>query len=68
MVLIAAQGFNLRGAVTAKGLADKGPFAGKHIYHDAFLLLSNNNILPELNGEPSVIDAGKLIQSIVTIK
>jgi len=66
MVLMAEQGFNLKGAMTANKLADKGPFTGKHTYHDAFLLLNNKNAVPEFSEEPSVIDAGKLIQSLVT--
>ncbi|MHC4259020.1 MAG: alkaline phosphatase family protein [Planctomycetota bacterium] len=66
MVLIANKGFNLKGAVAAQKLVDKGPFAGKHTYHDAFLLLNNRSIAPNFEREPSVIDAGKLIQSITT--
>jgi predicted AlkP superfamily phosphohydrolase/phosphomutase len=66
LVLIAEQGFNLKGAMAYKGLTGKGPFTGKHTYQDAFFLTSHQSIgstLPE--DEPSVIDAGKLIKSIV---
>jgi len=66
LVLIAEEGFNLKGAMTAQELAGKGPFTGKHTYHDAFLLINNTNIVPDFDDQPSVIDAGRLIQSLVT--
>ncbi|GAG42271.1 unnamed protein product, partial [marine sediment metagenome] len=43
----------------------RGPFTGKHTYDDAFLLLQNENLAKSLPDEPSVIDAGKLIKSLV---
>ena len=66
LVLIAEEGFNLKGAMTSQKLAGKGPFTGKHTYHDAFLLINNTNIVPDFDDQPSVIDAGRLIQSLVT--
>ena len=65
MVLIAEEGFNLKGAMGAKELAGKGPFTGKHTYQDAFLLVSNEEVAAELGDYPSVIDAGRLIRSLV---
>ncbi len=66
LVLIAEKGFNLKGAVAFQGLTGKGPFTGKHTYEDAFLLLSDRSIATRLDNQPSVIDAGKLIKSLVT--
>ncbi len=66
LVLIAEKGFNLKGATTARELAGKGPFTGKHTYQDAFLLLNSKDIPPSFSDHPSVIDAGKLIKSLVT--
>lgn len=66
LILIAESGFNLKGSMASKVLAGNGPFTGKHTYEDAFLLVNNENITSELSGKkPSVIDAGKLIKSLV---
>ena len=65
MVLIADEGFNLKGAMSAKELVGKGPFTGKHTYEDAFLLINKKDIASGLGDQPSVIDAGKLIKSLV---
>jgi len=66
MVLIAEKGFNLKGAMASQRVADKGPFTGKHTYEDAMLLINNKQIASKLRDRLSVIDAGKLIQSLVT--
>lgn len=65
LILIAEQGFNLKGAMTAKELTSIGPFTGQHTYEDAFLLLSDKNLAAGLPDELSVIDAGQLIRSQV---
>jgi predicted AlkP superfamily phosphohydrolase/phosphomutase len=65
LVLIAEKGFNLKGAMAATELAGKGVFTGKHTYHDAFLLINNKDVVSGLGDNPSVIDAGKLIKSLV---
>lgn len=66
LVLIAEKGFNLKAALTTKGLTGKGPFTGKHTYQDAFLIINNKDITLDLNDQLSVIDAGKLIKTLVT--
>ena len=68
LVLIAESGFNLKAAMAFEGLVGKGPFTGKHTYEDAFLAGNKENIAANLGDQPSVIDAGKLIQSLVTKK
>ncbi len=50
LVLVANEGFNLRGNIKALQLFDKGIFTGKHTQDTAFLLikgLSDNSIVPE---------------------
>ena len=64
LVLIAEKGFNLKGSMAVQKLAGKGPFTGKHTYHDAFLLISDKEAASTLGDKPSVIDAGKLIQTL----
>ena len=66
MVLVGAEGFNLKSGLKSKQLADKAIFTGKHTYQDAFLLTNNKNILPDFDNQPSVIDVGKLIKSVVS--
>ena len=67
MVLVAEKGFNLKGSMTAEELTGKGPFTGKHNYDEAFLLIKNGDIVAGFeNGQPSVVDAGKLIRALVT--
>jgi len=66
LILIAEKGFNLKGSMSTQELSGKGPFTGKHTYEDAFLLLNDKDIATGLNDQPSVIDAGKLIKSLVT--
>ncbi|MHC4363748.1 MAG: alkaline phosphatase family protein [Planctomycetota bacterium] len=65
MVLVAEKGFNLKGAVAARELTGKGPFTGKHTYENAFLLTNNGNIITDFDDQASVIDAGRLIKSLV---
>ncbi|NIA06449.1 MAG: hypothetical protein GWP14_02235 [Actinobacteria bacterium] len=66
LVLLADTGFNLKGAMTSKQLAAKGPFTGKHTYPDAFLLVNNKDLTADLSENPCVTDAGKLIKSCVS--
>lgn len=66
LILIAESGFNLKGAMTSTQLAAKGPFTGKHTYEDAFLLVKNKDTTPDFGSRnPSVIDAGKIIKSLI---
>jgi len=65
MVLIAEKGFNLKGAMASQQLAGKGPFTGKHTYEDAFLVINKESIAANHGDQPSVIDAGKSIKSLV---
>ena len=64
MILIADKGFNLKGAMAAGKLTDKGPFTGKHNYHQAFFITNYKAMDTSLNDNPSVIDAGKLIKTL----
>lgn len=66
MVLIGEKGFNLKGSMAGKALVGKGPFTGKHTYHNAFLLIGNKDIAPDFTDQPTVVDAGRLIKSLVT--
>jgi predicted AlkP superfamily phosphohydrolase/phosphomutase len=67
MILIADKGFNLKGSMAAQQLADRGPFTGKHTYQNAFLLIRDKRAVSDFIGDhPSVIDAGRLIRSLVT--
>jgi len=67
LILIAENGFNLKGSMASTELTGKGPFTGKHTYEDAFLLVKAKSTVPAwLDGKKtSVIDAGKLIKSLV---
>jgi len=64
LILIAEKGFNLKGAMSAKELAGKGPFTGKHTYEDAFLVINNKDLAAGLPDEVSVTDLGKLIANL----
>jgi len=66
IVLIAEQGFNLKGDMSAKELVGKGPFTGKHTYHDAFLLINKKDLAVDLPNQPSVTDAGRLLKKLAT--
>ena len=66
MILLAEKGFNLKASPTAKELASKGLFTGKHSYSDAFLFVNNKELLGHLAEKPSVIDVGKFIESHVS--
>lgn len=51
MVLVGAEGFNLRANIKAEKLYDKGIFSGKHTQDTAFLMirgLSNTSIVPDI--------------------
>jgi len=51
MVLVGAEGFNLRANIKAEKLYDKGIFSGKHTQDTAFLMirgLSDTNIIPDI--------------------
>jgi predicted AlkP superfamily phosphohydrolase/phosphomutase len=56
MVLVGAEGFNLRANIKAEKLYDKGIFGGKHTQDTAFLMirgLSNTSIVPDI---PAISD------------
>jgi predicted AlkP superfamily phosphohydrolase/phosphomutase len=56
MVLVSAEGFNLRANIKAEKLYDKGIFSGKHTQDTAFLMirgLSNASIVPDI---PAISD------------
>jgi len=56
MVLVGAEGFNLRANIKAEKLYDKGIFCGKHTQDTAFLMirgLSNTSIVPDI---PAISD------------
>lgn len=62
MVLVGAEGFNLRANVKAKSLTGKAIFTGKHTQDTAFLLikgLSDNSIIPDI---PTVADIKGIIE------
>jgi len=65
LVLIAEPGFNLKGSMQSAELTGEGPFTGKHTYEDAFVLLTDKDMVGELGERPSVVDAGRLIRSLV---
>lgn len=65
LVLIANEGFNLKGSIASSELASRGIFTGKHTYQDAFLLTNNKEVEGILPEQPSVIDAGRIIQELV---
>jgi predicted AlkP superfamily phosphohydrolase/phosphomutase len=51
MVLVGAQGFNLKANIKAEKLCDKGIFSGKHTQDTAFLIirgLSDTSIVPDI--------------------
>ena len=66
LVLVAEKGFNLKGAMSVQELTAKGPFTGKHTYEDAFLLIRDKDTGAGLGAQPSVIDAGRLIKSLLS--
>ena len=56
MVLVGAEGFNLKANIKAEKLYDKGFFSGKHTQDTAFLMirgLSNTSIVPDI---PAISD------------
>jgi predicted AlkP superfamily phosphohydrolase/phosphomutase len=56
MVLVGAEGFNLRANIKAEKLYDKIIFSGKHTQDTAFLMirgLSNTSIIPDI---PAITD------------
>jgi len=59
MVLVGAEGFNLKSNVKAGHLSDKAVFTGKHTQDDAFLLINNEIIVPE---KPAVWDVKSIIE------
>jgi predicted AlkP superfamily phosphohydrolase/phosphomutase len=65
LVLIANDGFNLKGSLASSELVSRGIFTGKHTYQDAFLLTNNTEIRRFLPEQPSVIDEGKIIRNLV---
>ena len=65
LILIAEQGFNLKGAMSARELTGTGIFTGQHTYEDAFLLLGDKKLAAGLTDELSVIKTGQLIRSLI---
>lgn len=62
LVLVGAEGFNLRANVKAERLADKGIFTGKHTQDTAFLIvrgLSDESIVPAV---PTVCDIKGIVE------
>jgi len=65
LVLIAEKGFNLKGSMACQQLTARGPFTGKHTYHDAFFLTNSGRLYDTLPDELSVTEAGKIIKSFI---
>ncbi len=64
LVLVGAEGFNLKANVKTEHLADKGIFSGKHTQDTAFLLAKANcgeNIVPQA---PRVSDIKTIIEKL----
>jgi predicted AlkP superfamily phosphohydrolase/phosphomutase len=62
LILVGAEGFNLKATVKAKHLTDKPVFSGKHTQDDAFLIvrgLSDESIVPEV---PVVWDIKAIVE------
>ena len=62
LVLVGAEGFNLKANVKPQQLTGKGPFSGKHTQDTAFLLikgLSDSTIVPD---DPAVSDIKGIIE------
>lgn len=65
LVLVAAEGFNLKANLKTEKLADKGPFTGKHTQDSAFLAVKGpvrNDIVPQ---NPSVSDVKAVIENSI---
>ncbi len=63
LVLVASEGFNLRGKAQADVLAQQSPFTGKHTQDTGFLLVRNpvdENVIPE---QPTVCDILAIAES-----
>jgi len=64
LVLVGAEGFNLKANIETEHLADKSIFAGKHTQDTAFLLVKNNcgkKIVPQA---PRVSDIKTIIEKL----
>ncbi len=64
LVLVGAEGFNLKANVKTEHLADKGIFTGKHTQDSAFLIvrgLSDEGIVPDM---PAVSDVKGIVEKI----
>lgn len=62
MVLVGAEGFNLKANVKAERLADKTIFSGKHTQDTAFLLVKNlpdESVIPDV---PVVSDVKRIVE------
>jgi len=64
LVLVGAEGVNLRGSFRAANDLANEPFTGKHSHPDAFLLVrgSEPSVIPE---EPDVVDVVGIIEHII---
>ena len=60
IVLVGAEGFNLKGAIGAKEVYSKGIFTGKHTQDTAFLIVRGNTSVPQA---PKVSDIRSIIES-----
>lgn len=67
LVLLGNNGFNLKAGLSSKDTASKGIFSGKHTYENAFLI-APKEILPKNEKCGSVVDVGRLIEKIFSIK
>ncbi len=62
LILVGAEGFNLKGSVKAEQLASRGVFTGKHTQDTAFLVISgalDETVVPEV---PTVSDVRGIIE------
>ena len=67
MVLVGAEGFNLRANIKAENLSDKGIFDGKHTQDTAFLMirgLSNTTFVPNI---PVIFDIKTIVEKNRTL-
>ena len=64
LVVLADKGFNLRGSIAARQLADRGVFTGKHSQSDAFLLIKAQHGQAAVPDYPCVSDVVSIIDKL----
>ena len=64
LVLIANEGFNLRGSLTPRELGEKGSLTGKHTQHDAFLLVGGSFDRMAIPEKPCVADIVSIMNKL----